>query len=342
MKAARIHKPGEMLRIEEIEKPKLEKDTAVVKVKAAGVCATELDFLEGIFPFGPDPLVLGHEIAGLIDEIDPEAGSGFKKGDRVAIHNVMNCGKCYHCRNGMENACPNRKGQIGFTHNGGFEEYVQIPVASLVALPEQVSFEEGAVLACSGMSAVHSTRVAGTTAGDTVVVNGIGGVGIMCIQVAKIFGAWVIGVADSVEKVELAKKVGADEALVISDYGKLGDEVRKLTDGRGVDVYYELVGTTATLKAGIDCLALGGRLLIIGYQKEQNLDFYPVDLLVKEGKVVTSVAGCKRDLELVLRFASQKRANPIIENRMPLARINDALQLIIDRKVKGRSVIVFD
>ncbi len=72
MKAARIYKPEEMLRVEEIEKPKLEKGTAIVKVRAAGVCATELDFLEGIFPFGPEPLVLGHEIAGVIDEIDPE------------------------------------------------------------------------------------------------------------------------------------------------------------------------------------------------------------------------------------------------------------------------------
>ena len=341
MKAARIYKPEEMLRIEEIEKPKLDKGTAVVKVRAAGVCATELDFLEGIFPFGPEPLVLGHEIAGVIDEIDPE-GSGFRKKDRVVVYNVMNCGKCFYCRNGMENTCPYRKGQIGFTHNGGFEEFVQVPVSSLVALPKEVSFEEGAVLSCSGMTAVHSSRVAGTTAGDTVLVNGIGGVGLMCIQVAKIFGAHVIAVADSAEKAELAKRVGADETLVVTDYGKLDEEVRKLTGNRGVDVYYELVGTKGTLKAGIECLGIGGRLLIIGYQKEQNLDFYPVDLLIKEGKVVTSVAGCKRDLELALRFASEKRANPIIENRYPLERINEALQRIIDRKVKGRSVIVMD
>jgi propanol-preferring alcohol dehydrogenase len=340
MKAAILYEPGERLQIVDIPKPRLEENTAVVKVEAAGVCATELDFIEGIFPIKEGGIVPGHEIAGVIEEIDTKTRSSYKKGDRVAIWNIMNCGTCHTCRIGMENACPNRKGQLGFTHNGGFEEYVQVPVGSLVPLPKNVSFEEGAVLACSGLTAVHSSRIVGTKAGDRVIVNGVGGVGLLCIQVAKIYGAHVIAVADSQAKAKLAHQVGADDQIVVDDYISLGDKIRKLTAGLGVDIYYDLVGTSATYKAGVDCLGIGGRLVVIGYKKDENINFYPVDLLVKEGKVVTSVAGCKRDLELVLQFASQGRANPIIQNRFTLEKINDAIQLIIDRKVKGRSVIV--
>jgi len=346
MRAARLYRAGEKFKIEDIEKPKLEKNTAIIKVKAAGVCATELDFIEGIFPINPSPLVPGHEISGDIEEIDSEIRTEFKIGDKVVIYNVMNCGTCWYCRNDFENDCPNRAGQIGFTVNGGFEEYVKVPISSLIRLPSNVSYEEGAVLTCSGMTAVHSTRRAGTKMGDVVAVNGIGGVGLMCIQVAKICGARVIGIADSEEKAELAKKVGADDTIIISPpydgYKKLGEQIRKLTNRKGLDVFYELVGTTNTLNAGVDSLGIGGRLMIIGYKAEQNINFYPVDLLIKEGQILTSVAGCKRDVELALQFANEKIANPIITNRIPLEKINDAIQLIIDRKIKGRSVIMMD
>ena len=346
MRAARVYRAGEKFKIEDIEKPRLEKDTAIIKVKAAGVCATELDFIEGIFPINPSPLVPGHEISGDIEEIDPAIRTEFKVGDKVVIYNVMNCGLCWYCRNDFENDCPNRAGQIGFTVNGGFEEYVKVPISSLTHLPSNVSYEEGAVLACSGMTAVHSSRRAGTKMGDIVAVNGIGGVGLMCIQIAKICGARVIGIADSEEKAELAKKAGADDTIIVSPpydgYKKLGERIRKITNDKGLDIFYELVGTTNTLNAGVDSLGIGGRLMIIGYKAKQNLNFYPVDLLIKEGQILTSVAGCKRDLELSLQFANEKRANPIITNRIPLEKINDAIQLIIDRKIKGRSVIMMD
>ena len=125
-------------------------------------------------------------------------------------------------------------------------------------------------------------------------------------------------------------------------FGNCSGHFLQITNDKGLDVFYELVGTTDTLNAGVDSLGIGGRLMIIGYKAEQNINFYPVDLLVKEGQILTSVAGCKRDIELALQFANKKRANPIITNRIPLEKINDAIQLIIDHKVKGRSVIMMD
>ena len=162
----------------------------------------------------------------------------------------------------------------------------------------------------------------------------------MCIQVAKICGAKVIAIADSEEKAALAKEVGADEAIVCIDYSILVEQIKKATNGAGLDVVYDLVGSTVGWNAMIDSVACRGRLVIIGYRKEDLLNFHPVGLLLKEGQILTSVAGCKRDLELSLRYANEGRISTIVANRIPLEKVNEAIQLIIDRKVKGRSVIV--
>ncbi|MGI6628962.1 MAG: alcohol dehydrogenase catalytic domain-containing protein [Bacillota bacterium] len=339
MKAARIYVPGEDLRIDEIPKPQLKKGHALIKVKAAGVCGSELDFVEGIFPFTP-PFILGHEISGIVEEID---GDDFKPGDKVVVYNYKNCGVCKYCRNDMENMCPNNSGQFGFTVDGGFAEYVLVPIQNLVPLPENLSFEEGAVLACSGLTAVHSTRRAGTKMGDIVAVDGVGGVGIMCIQIAKIVGATVIAIADSEAKAELAKNVGADHVILANEnYDNISKEIMELTNNDGVQVYYVLSGTSAAYTAGIESVSRGGKVVIIGYQKDNNINFYPVGLMVKEGQIISSVAGCKKDVQLALHFASKGQIKVVIENRFPLEKINEAIQLLIERKAKGRSVIVFD
>lgn len=338
MKAARLH-PGESkLRLEDVEKPEPLAGCAIIKVRAAGVCATETHFVEGLIPVGA-PLVLGHEIAGDIESIDTSIKTSLKAGDRVAVYNMMSCGDCFNCRNDMENMCTQAAGQLGFNADGGFQEYVRAPIRSLVALPANVSYEEGAVHACSGMTAVHATRLASTKIGDIVGVHGVGGVGLMCIQVAKLCGAKVIAIADSEEKATLAKEVGADDAIVCSNYAALPEAIKEATAGAGMDVVYDLVGSTVGWNAMVDSLACRGRLVIIGYRKEDMLNFYPVGMLLKEGQILTSVAGCKRDLELSLRYADEGRITTIVANRVPLEMVNEAIQLIIDRKVKGRSVI---
>jgi propanol-preferring alcohol dehydrogenase len=341
MKAARLYPGASVLTIDEVEKPKLQNGHAIIKIRAAGVCATETHFVEGLIPVG-SPLVLGHEIAGDIDQIDPVYKTDLKVGNRVAVYNMMTCGSCFNCRNDMENMCTQSAGQLGFSADGGFEEYVQVPIRSLVTLPPNVTYEEGAVHACSGMTAVHSTRLAGTKIGDVVGVHGVGGVGLMCIQVAKISGAKVIAIADTPEKAVLAKEIGAEEAIVCTGYSALAEQIKSVTHGAGLDVVYDLVGSTEGWNAAIDSLACRGRLIIIGYRKEDKLNFYPVGMLLKEGQILTCVAGCKRDLELSLRYANEGRITTVVSNRIPLEKVNEAIQMIIERKVKGRSVIVFD
>jgi 2-desacetyl-2-hydroxyethyl bacteriochlorophyllide A dehydrogenase len=338
MKAARIHGTGDTLKVETVEEPTIPEGWARVRVRAAGVCGTDLHFLERLLPPGKIPMVLGHEIAGDVEKA-PE-GSGFKPGDRVSVYNLMNCGRCEYCRNGRDSLCTDAIGQIGFTHDGGFAEYVPVPVRSLMPLPTGVSYADGAVLACSGLSARHAVRLSGIGLMDTVIVNGVGGVGLMVAQVAKLTGARVIAVADSDEKAALAKGVGVDETIVMSDYKTLPDEVRKRTDGRGADGFFELVGTSATTAAGLQSLSKTGVFVIIGYTKD-HIDVDPLWMVIGELRLIACVAGARKDLEDVLELAGQGKIRTVIQSEMPLDEVNTALDLIRTRKSLGRNVIAF-
>ena len=129
----------------------------------AGVCGTELHFLEGMIPPPHDRFVLGHESAGVV--LEAPAGSAGREGDRVAVYNFVGCGRCTSCRTGRESLCTDPVGQLGFSLDGGFADVVRVPGGNLIPLPETVSFETAAVLACSGMSVVHASRLAGSGSG---------------------------------------------------------------------------------------------------------------------------------------------------------------------------------
>jgi len=336
MKAALLHGPHEDFRIEEWPKPEPEPGSAIVRVRAAGVCGSELDFVEGIFSLNPCPLILGHEIAGEIAESGP--GLDYKEGDRVAVHNMMGCGLCRNCRQGWENLCENPRGQLGFTAHGGFAQYVKVPATNLVRLPEQIDYPTGAVLGCSGLTAVHATRLATIDLGETAVVNGVGGVGLSVLQMANLRGARTIAIADKPWKAHLAREMGADEALVVQDYQDVAAWVRDLTEG-GADVYFDLVGTSVSMGAGIDCLRHRGRFIIIGYQKD-SLIVSPVSLLKREIQIRSSVAGCRRDLEAAVDYAARGKLKVIIDSTLPLESINDCISRLQNREVRGRNVLL--
>jgi len=338
MKVARMHGTGDTVKVETIAEPTPPEGWALLKVRSAGVCGTDLHFLEGLLPPGKIPMILGHEIAGDVAEA-PE-GSGFKPGDRVSVYNLMNCGDCLYCNKGRDELCSDAIGQIGFTHDGGFAEYICAPVRNLIPLPAEVSYADGAVLACSGLSAMHAVGLSGIGLTDTVVVNGVGGVGLIVAQVAKLTGARVIAVADSDEKAALAHGVGIEETIVVSGYDGLPDEVRKRTDGRGADAFFELVGTSATTAAGLQALAKTGVFVIIGYTKD-HIDVDPLWMVIGELRLIASVAGAKKDLEDVLNLAKEGRIRTVIQSEMPLDRVNEALSLIRNRKSLGRNVIAF-
>jgi propanol-preferring alcohol dehydrogenase len=288
-------------------------------------------------PFSP--FVLGHEIAGTVKSA-PE-GSKVEAGDRVAVYNFVGCGECKWCRTGHESICPDPEAQIGWTANGGFAEQVEAPAANLIKLPDSVSFEAAAVLSCSGMTAVHAVRLAEAELGQTAIVDGVGGVGLMVIQVLAEAGLRVLAVADADSRVALAEEAGADAVIVLSGdgYDDLPDRVKELTDGAGADHFFELVGTEASMRGGIRSLGRRGTAVLIGYT-DDDLKIHPIDLILSEARVVSSVAASRHDLETAIALAGAGKLSVAIDTAYPLEEVDTAVTRLRAREVAGRNVLV--
>ena len=334
-----VMKDGGGLAVEELPDPSRE-GWAVVDVKAAGVCGSELHFLDGMIPAPFPNFVLGHEIAGVVASAPED--SSVAVGDRVAVYNFVGCGRCHWCRTGHDSICTDPQGQLGWTANGGYAERAAAPPENLIKLPDNVAFETAAVLSCSGMTAVHAARIAEVELGQTAVVNGVGGVGLMVIQVLAAAGLRVIAVADADSKASLALESGAAEVVVLdgSDaYETLPDRVRELDGGAGADHYFDLVGTEATMRAGIRSLGRRGTCVLIGYT-EDDLRIHPIDLILSEARIVSSVAGSRHDLEAAIALAAEGKVHVAIDTQYPLDEVDTALERLRARRVRGRNVLV--
>ncbi len=209
----------------------------LVRIHAAGVCGTDLHILDGMIKPDPYPMTLGHEAAGLVEGVGD--GVSLAIGTSVAIYNKIFCGRCEQCLKGRTNICDNEPDQLGFNRDGGDAEYVVVPEQNAVPVPAGVDLATASVLTCAGMTAMHATKLSGLRLGDTAVVDGIGGVGILVVQAAAHAGAHVIAVGDSEDKLELARAHGASDRLLVDtpeSYETVPDRVRALTrrtrDGR--------------------------------------------------------------------------------------------------------------
>jgi alcohol dehydrogenase, propanol-preferring len=338
MRAARIFEDL-TLRLEDVPEPVPGPGQVLVRIRAAGVCGTDLHILDGMIKPDPYPMTLGHEAAGIVASA-PD-GTGFSAGDRVAVYNKIFCGTCEQCLSGRHNICDIEPGQLGFNMDGGDAEYVAVPARNLVPVPAEVDLATAAVLTCAGMTAVHATRLSGLRLGQTAVVDGIGGVGVLMVQAARQAGARVIAVADSEEKRQLAVSCGASDAVLAArreDFADLPSAVAELTGGRGADVFFELIGTTESMTAGVRCLAKGGRFVSTGYT-DQPLSVHPIEFILSETSLVSTVAATRQDLADALRLAASGAMTVPIASRVQLDGVQGALDALRKRTVLGRQVI---
>lgn len=328
------------VRSTDVQVPEPGPGEVLVKVRAAGVCGTDLHIVDGMIKPDAYPMTLGHEAAGVVEQAG--LGVGLAVGARVAVFNKLFCGACEQCLLGRQNLCTAEPGQLGFNRDGGDAEYLVAPERNLAVLPDTVDFAAAAVLTCAGMTAVHATRMSGLQSGQTVVVNGIGGVGILVVQVAAQAGATVIAVADSDGKADLASRHGAADTIMLSpgdNYSALPEAVRSRTGGRGADVFFELVGTTDTMTAGIRSLAPRGRFVSTGYT-DQSLQIHPIDFILSEASLVSTVAATRTDLNDAIAMAAAGTLTVPLAGSYPLDGIVDALSALRSRSVLGRQVLV--
>ncbi|HTG48210.1 MAG TPA: alcohol dehydrogenase catalytic domain-containing protein [Actinomycetota bacterium] len=337
MRAVRIHEDL-TLRVDEVEDPSPGPGRVLVRIEAAGVCGTDLHILDGMIKPDPYPMTIGHEAAGVVEA----AGDGVRThpGTRVAIYNKIFCGRCEQCLKGRTNICDEEPDQLGFNIDGGDAEYVVVPEQNAVPVPDGVDLATAAVLTCAGMTAMHATKLSNLRLGDTAVIDGVGGVGILVIQAAAHAGARVLAIADSAEKLELARSHGADGGVVLDDrgYEAVPEQLRAQTGGRGTDVFFELVGTTASMLAGIRSLAKGGRFVSTGYT-DQQLEVHPIEFILPETTFVSTVAATRLDLQDALAMAGAGALTVPIAASYPIDGIHDALDALRKRAVLGRQVL---
>lgn len=308
-----------------------------VRVEAAGVCHTELHFESGLLDLGVAPVTMGHEIAGTVDAV----GSGVttrRPGDRVILYYYSGCGRCEWCQRGEENLCATPHAELGFISDGGYADFVVAPARNAVPIPDSLSFADAAPIGCGVTTALHACELARVSAGDTVVVYGMGGVGYGLVQIARLRGARVIAIGRSPEKLELATRLGADAAVNGAQVDDVAAEVRALTEGRGADVIFELVATAPTMAASTAILARRGRLVFVGYS-EDAFTVHPIQLVVLEAQVLGSVGNTLSELEESVRLVAEGKVRTVVDRVLPLEAYSSGLDALREGSVVGRVVL---
>jgi propanol-preferring alcohol dehydrogenase len=300
MNAVRLLAIGQPLQRQDVPAPPLGERDVLLRVRAAGICHSDVHYRAGKSPVSPLPLTLGHEVAGVVEAVGPGV-TRLRPGDRACLHYLISCGDCYYCSAGHEQFCPAGK-MLGHHRDGGYAELVAVPERNAVRLPEEIRFEQGATLMCASATALHALRKARLKAGETVAVFGVGGLGMSAIQLARAFGALDVYAVDiNPKKLALAEKhravpVSAAEMDPVA-------EVRRLTAGRGVDVALELIGLPQTMRQAVQSLAVLGRAVIAGISdRPLVLDSYR-ELLGREAEVIGSNDHLLQELPLLLELA---------------------------------------
>ena len=338
MRAARYHGPGKPLSLEVLPVRPLNTGEALVRVKAAGVCHTDLHFLSGVLDLGIHPLTLGHEIAGEVADL-AGAGIDFAPGDRVLVYYYSTCGHCHWCRTGRANLCPQVVAEYGFTADGGYAEYVVVPAVNLVKLPTGLDLSEAATLGCSVTTAIHAARtIANLKVGETVVVYGVGGVGFGLIQFCKLAGARVIAVSRSAEKRAKAVQLGADAA--VDGRQDVAEAVRALTGGEGADVVFELVAIAATMRHAVNALRRRGRLVFIGYSPDPFVAS-SLQLVIGELIVTASVGNTFDELLQAVSLAATGKIKAVVDRTVTLDQLPATLAALQRGEILGRAVVTF-
>lgn len=340
MKAVVLRAYGgpEELKLEELPRPASGPDEALLRVRSCGVCHLDMIVRSGMRSRPNLPLVLGHELSGEIVEVGT-AVKDFAPGDRVASINYQVCGECKWCRVGRVSLCMHPRGEIGQVRQGGYAEFVAIPRANLVRIPDGLPFEYACLGACCFAPPYKAIRQVGRVRpGETVVVTGAsGGLGMATIQIARASGARTIGITTSSEKAERLKALGADEVIVNRD-GTFGDEVRRLTDGIGADLVVETVGA-AVFPGPLRSLARGGRYVVIGELTGKPVEINLALVILKEWEIYGVESASRDDLHEILHFMRRTGITPTIWKTLPLDQAAEAHRLLSNREVVGRIIL---
>ena len=347
MQAAFLVERGK-IEVRETEVPVPGPDEVLIRVEACGICGTDVEIRDHGMPGEPPmPFIMGHEYAGTVVQVGSTVDE-FKVGDRVASEVHKGCGRCHNCIMGKYTACLNfgnpLKGHSasGMTTNGGFAEYAIKHVNTLYKMPDEISFEEAAIITTAGSAFYAIDAMGGYLAGDTVAIIGPGPIGLALAQAAKALGADRVMLTGTRQgRLEMGKKMGADVTVNV----RAGEDpvavIKELTNGVGADVVFDAAGVGDSLDEALNLVRPGGAIVMVAFYKS------PVTVninkaVVRNVNLYTVRGEGRRNVRRALSMAAQRKIDlrPLITHEFPLREINKAFDTFTQRVDNAMKVIV--
>ena len=340
MKAMVLSKLGPIetnpLTLTEIKKHEIQNPGEIlIKIEACGVCRSQLHGIEGDWQkYGIPPglpTVPGHEVVGKVVELGKNA-TKFKIGDRVGISPLLNsCRKCNYCQEGKENLCENSE-VTGETLRGGYTEYINVSEDFATLVPEDMPPEYAAPLFCAGITGYKAVKACELKNNEKVGIFGIGGVGHMAIQFAKIEGCKVIGISRNQDHLKVAQRLGATSTLT---YSENQDEfLRKLKEEEGLlDKAIVFAPSLKVTDTAIKAVKKGGLIVIGTFGDIPNFD------VTEEKTIRGTLIGSRTDMEQVIKISKEKEIK-VISEKYPLEQANEVLQKLKKSEVEARAVLI--
>jgi len=334
MRAQVIEEPGKMA-LKNVPVPTISDDEVLIKVKMCGICGTDWKIFMGEYAAEHLPMISGHEFWGVIEEVGSNV-KDIKIGDRVSVDICMPCGTCYFCRRGEGLLCQTFT-QLGIHTDGAFAEYVKAPWQNCYKIPENVDDYSAAFI--EPLTAVmQASKKMDCKISTSVVIIGCG-LGILHGALARLRGAApVIVIGDSVTKLEMAKKFGADITININEVSDPVAEVKRLTNGIGADYVLEAVGTPKTYEQAFEMVRRGGKVEAFGVVPQgKTAAVEPYEFVLGEKKVSGSCAGIGNDWGDVINLLAYNRIDPkpLFNMVVPLEELETALHEV----KKDRNII---
>ena len=337
MRAMAVVAYDKPLQLLDVPVPQPSQGEVLIRVLACGVCYSDVKTIRGHMPYSPTlrlPHVPGHEIVGEVVEGGPN--THLSPGQRVLVYNYWPCGRCAYCRMGRENLCIDLHGWVGFTTPGGMQEYLSVPEDRLLPLPENLRPEEAAILSCASGTGYRAVTRGRVQPGETVVVLGVGGVGLHTLQIARAAGARVIAVDIDQRKLTKAKALGATAAVPAQEAEA---HVRDLTNGLGADAVIVTASYEDALVHATHMVRRGGRVVGVGYTVGHPFRVPADPFVLHEIEYIGSRYVLRSELERVLRLAADGVLKPVVDSVLPLEEANEAIERLEKGDVIGRVVL---
>jgi propanol-preferring alcohol dehydrogenase len=336
MKAAVVTAFNQPLEVLERDMPRPGPGQVLVRMEACGLCHTDIHAVHGDWPVRPVvPFVPGHEGIGIVEERGDDVRTP-RVGDRVAIPWLgFACGDCRYCIDGRETLCE-RQQNSGYSVDGAFAEYAVASSRFVVPVPEGISAVDAAPLSCAGVTTYKALKIARIVPTERVAVFGIGGLGHLAVQYARLMGALVTAVDVEADKLDLAETLGADQMVNAAEV----DPVKAIHDRGGADVALVLAASPRVFEQAFASLRRGGRLICVALPAESTMNISIFDTVIKGISVIGSIVGTRQDVAEVFALHAAGKTRIVSESRK-LDDVNTAIDEVLSGKVQARLVFEF-